>query len=80
VIVEDDVRQRYLDSIDWLEELSPVAFNFPNTLRRSSSRRPRRDPERGPAALAILECSTRTPKSIQRAPPPSEGLAVTSSA
>jgi hypothetical protein len=31
VIVEDDARQRYLDSIDWLEELSPVAFNFPNT-------------------------------------------------
>ena len=32
VIVEDDARQRYLDSIDWLEELSPVAFSFANTL------------------------------------------------
>jgi hypothetical protein len=32
VIVEDDARQRYLDSIDWLEELSPVAFNFSNTV------------------------------------------------
>ena len=32
VIVEDDARQRYLDSIDWLEELSPVAFSFPNTV------------------------------------------------
>jgi hypothetical protein len=31
VIVEDDARQRYLDSIDWLEELAPVAFSFPNT-------------------------------------------------
>ena len=32
VIVEDDARQRYLDSIDWLEELSPVAFSFANTV------------------------------------------------
>lgn len=32
VIVEDDARQDYLDSIDWLELLSPVAFSFPNTL------------------------------------------------
>ena len=32
MIVEDDARQRYLDSIDWLEELSPVAFSFANTL------------------------------------------------
>jgi hypothetical protein len=32
VIVEDDARQRYLDSIDWLEELSPVAFSFSNTV------------------------------------------------
>jgi hypothetical protein len=31
VIVDDDARQRYLDSIDWLEELSPVAFSFANT-------------------------------------------------
>jgi hypothetical protein len=32
VIVEDDARPRYLDSIDWLEELSPVAFSFANTV------------------------------------------------
>lgn len=32
VVVEDDARQRYLDSIDWLEEPSPVAFRFPNTV------------------------------------------------
>jgi hypothetical protein len=32
VIAEDDARQGYLDSIDWLEELSPVAFSFPNTV------------------------------------------------
>jgi hypothetical protein len=32
VIVEDEARQRYLDSIDWLAELSPVAFSFPNTV------------------------------------------------
>ena len=32
VIVEDGARQRYLGSIDWLEELSPVAFSFPNTV------------------------------------------------
>jgi len=32
VVVEDDARQRYLDSIDWLEELAPVAFSFPNTV------------------------------------------------
>ena len=31
VVVEDGARDRYLDSIDWLEELSPVAFSFPNT-------------------------------------------------
>ncbi len=31
VIVEDDARRRYLDSLDWLEELSPVAFSFANT-------------------------------------------------
>jgi hypothetical protein len=31
IFVEDDALQRYLDSIDWLEELSPVAFSFPNT-------------------------------------------------
>jgi len=32
VIVEDAALQRYLRSIDWLEELSPVAFSFANTL------------------------------------------------
>jgi hypothetical protein len=32
VIVEEDARQRYLDSIDWLEELAPVAFSFQNTV------------------------------------------------
>jgi hypothetical protein len=32
VIVDDDARQRYLDSIDWLEELSPVAFSFSNNV------------------------------------------------
>jgi hypothetical protein len=31
VAVEDDARQRYLGSIDWLEELGPVAFSFANT-------------------------------------------------
>ena len=32
VVVEDRALRRYLDSIDWLEELSPVAFSFPNTV------------------------------------------------
>jgi hypothetical protein len=32
VIVEDDAKQRYLDSIDWLEEPCPVSFSFPNTV------------------------------------------------
>ena len=32
VVVEDAARQAYLDSIDWLEEVSPVAFSFPNTV------------------------------------------------
>lgn len=31
VIVEDDARRWYLDSIDWLEEVSAVAFSFSNT-------------------------------------------------
>lgn len=31
VVVEDDARQRYLHSIDWLEELASVAFSFANT-------------------------------------------------
>ena len=32
VIVDDGAKERYLDSIDWLEELEPVGFSFPNTL------------------------------------------------
>jgi hypothetical protein len=32
VIVEDGAKQRYLDSIDWLEELAPVDFSFPNSV------------------------------------------------
>ncbi len=31
VIVDEDARVRYLESIDWLEEVSEVAFSFPNT-------------------------------------------------
>jgi hypothetical protein len=31
-IVEDDAKQRYLDSIDWLEELAPVVFSFENSV------------------------------------------------
>jgi hypothetical protein len=40
VIVEDGAKQRYLDSIDWLEELAPVDFSFPNSVDggRCSSR------------------------------------------
>jgi hypothetical protein len=32
VVVDDDAKLRYLDSIDWLEQLSPVAFSFENTV------------------------------------------------
>ena len=32
VIVEDDAKPRYLRSIDWLEELHPIAFDFENTV------------------------------------------------
>lgn len=32
VIVEDDAKERYLASIDWLEALGPVAFSFANTI------------------------------------------------
>jgi hypothetical protein len=32
VIVEDGAKQRYLDDIDWLEALAPVAFSFANTV------------------------------------------------
>jgi hypothetical protein len=31
-IVEDEAKQRYLDSIDWLEELAPVVFSFENSV------------------------------------------------
>jgi hypothetical protein len=31
VIVEDGAKQRYLDSIDWLEEVHAVSFSFENT-------------------------------------------------
>lgn len=31
-IVEDGAKQRYLDSIDWLEALCPVDFSFANTV------------------------------------------------
>lgn len=30
-IVEDAAKQRYLDSIDWLEALAPVSYSFANT-------------------------------------------------
>jgi hypothetical protein len=32
VVVEEGAKQRYLDSIDWLEELCPVDFSFPNSV------------------------------------------------
>jgi hypothetical protein len=32
VIVDDGAKQRYLDSIDWLEALHPVAYSFRNTV------------------------------------------------
>ena len=32
VLVDDGAAQRYLDSIDWLESLHPVAFSFANSL------------------------------------------------
>jgi hypothetical protein len=31
VVVDDGAKQRYLDSIDWLEALHPVMFDVPNT-------------------------------------------------
>ena len=31
-IVEDGAKQAYLDSIDWLEALCPVEFDFPNSV------------------------------------------------
>lgn len=32
VVVEDDAKPRYLESLDWLERLCPVAFSFANTV------------------------------------------------
>jgi hypothetical protein len=32
VVVDDGAKQRYLHSIDWLEELAPVDFSFPNSV------------------------------------------------
>lgn len=32
VVVDDGAKQRYLDSIDWLEVLAPVEFSFPNSV------------------------------------------------
>jgi hypothetical protein len=32
VVVEDGAKQRYLDSVDWLEELAPIDFSFPNSV------------------------------------------------
>jgi hypothetical protein len=32
VIVEDGAKPRYLESIDWLEELHPVVFGFENSV------------------------------------------------
>jgi hypothetical protein len=31
-VVEDGAKQRYLDAIDWLEELHPVAYSFENSV------------------------------------------------
>jgi hypothetical protein len=31
-VVDDGAKQRYLDSIDWLEQLAPVVFSFPNSV------------------------------------------------
>src|SRR6184192_2382054 len=31
-VLEDAAKQRYLDSIDWLEELCAVDFSFPNSV------------------------------------------------
>lgn len=32
VVVEHGAKQRYLESVDWLEQLAPVAFSFANTV------------------------------------------------
>jgi hypothetical protein len=32
VVVDDGAKQRYLDSVDWLEELAPIDFSFPNSV------------------------------------------------
>src|SRR5256885_8113958 len=37
VVVDDGAKARYLESIDWLEALAPISFEFENTVdgRRS---------------------------------------------
>lgn len=32
VVVDDGAKQRYLDSVDWLEQAAPLAFSFANTV------------------------------------------------
>jgi hypothetical protein len=32
VIVDDDAKQRYLDDVDWLDAVHPLAFSFANTV------------------------------------------------
>jgi hypothetical protein len=32
VVVDDGAKQRYLDAVDWLEELAPIDFSFPNSV------------------------------------------------
>jgi len=32
VIVDDDAKERYLESIDWLEQAAPVVYDFRNTV------------------------------------------------
>jgi hypothetical protein len=32
VVVDDGAKQRYLDSIDWLEAVAPIEFSFPNSV------------------------------------------------
>jgi hypothetical protein len=32
VVVDDGAKQRYLESVEWLEELAPIDFSFPNSV------------------------------------------------
>jgi hypothetical protein len=32
VVVDHEAKQRYLDSLDWLEALAPIEFSFPNSV------------------------------------------------